>query len=155
VPVVDWDGTGTGVLFQGNDYWSGKSPLSIQWNGATYGTLQLWRAVTGEETLDRSPVGLNVQPGLTDAGGGGTIGNADRLITLSAYELQPHSPLAEAGLNLSQFGLAWDPYHFADDAFIDRFFADAPADFYDNLLPPAGSNLLSVGANQPVTGTMA
>jgi len=155
VPVADWDGTGTGVLFQGNDYWSGKSALSIQWNGATYNTLQLWRAVTGEETLDRSPVGLNVQPGLSDAGGGGTIGNADRLITLTPYELQPDSSLAEAGLNLSQFGLTWDPYHFADDAFIDRFFADTPTDFYDNLLPPSASNLLSVGANQSVTGTTA
>jgi hypothetical protein len=153
VPVVDWDGTGTDVLFQGNDYWSGKSALSIQWNGATYNTLQLWRGVTGEETLDRSPVGLNVQPALNDAGGGGIIGNADRLIALTAYELQPHSPLVKAGLNLSQFGLTWDPYHFADDAFIDRFFADTPTDFYDNLLPPAGSNLFSVGANQSVTGT--
>jgi hypothetical protein len=155
VPVVDWDGTGTGVLFQGNDYWSGKSALSIQWNGATYNTLKLWRAVTGQEMLDRSPVGLNVQPGLTNAGGGGTIGNADRLITLTAYELQPHSPLADAGLDLSQFGITWDPYHFADDAFIDRFFADTPTDFYDNLIPPAGSNLLSVGANQSATGTTA
>jgi hypothetical protein len=155
VPVVDWDGTGTDVLFQGNDYWSGKSALSIQWNGATYNTLQLWRGVTGEETLDRSPVGLNVQPALNDAGGGGIIGNADRLIALTAYELQPHSPLVKAGLNLSQFGLTWDPYHFADDAFIDRFFADTPTDFYDNLLPPAGSNLFSVGANQSVTGTTA
>ncbi|HET6328427.1 MAG TPA: hypothetical protein VFG04_27340, partial [Planctomycetaceae bacterium] len=61
----------------------------------------------------------------------------------------------KAGLDLSQFGLNWDPYHFGDDAFIDRFFADTPTDFYGNLLPPAGSNLLSIGANQSATGTTA
>ena len=96
-------------------------------------------------------VGLHVQPGLTDAGRGGAIGNADRLITLTAYQLRPHSQLADAGLDLSQFGLTWDPYHFADDAFIDRVFSDTPMDFYGNLLPPAGSNEFSVGANQSAT----
>ncbi|HEV3301254.1 MAG TPA: right-handed parallel beta-helix repeat-containing protein [Planctomycetaceae bacterium] len=151
VPVVFWDGSGTDVLFQGNAYWSGNRALSIQWNGATYTTLKAWRAATGEEMLNGSAVGLRVQPGLTDAGGGGTIGNADRLITLTAYQLRPHSQLADAGLDLSQFGLTWDPYHFADDAFIDRVFSDTPMDFYGNLLPPAGSNEFSVGANQSAT----
>ncbi len=149
VPVVSWDGTGTGVLFQGNDYWSGKSPLAIDWNGVTYQTLPGWRAATGQETVHGQPSGLNVQPGLTDAGGGGTIGNANRLITLTAYELQPTSALADAGLDLSAFGLTWDPYHFGDDGFIDRFFADTATDFYSNLLPFAGP--FSVGANQVTT----
>jgi hypothetical protein len=155
VAVVSWDDTGTDVLFQGNDYWSGKSALSIQWNGSTYNTLKAWRAASGEEMLDGKPVGLRVRPELTDAGGGGIIGNADQLVTLTAYELRPHSPLADTGLDLNEFALTWDPYHFADDAFIDRFFADTPTDFYDNLLPPAGSNQFSVGAAQSATETTA
>jgi hypothetical protein len=151
VPVVDWDGTGTNILFQENDYWSGKSALAIQWNGATYSTLKARRTATGEETLDGIPIGLNVRPGLTDAGGGGTIGNADRLVTLTAYKLQPTSPLANVGLDLGDLGLTWDPYHFADDAFLDRAFADTPMDFYGILLPPEGSNQFSIGANQSAT----
>jgi hypothetical protein len=155
VPVVDWDGTGTKILFQENDYWSGKSPLAIQWNGASYSTLKAWRTATGQETLDGIPIGLNVQPGLMDAGGGGTIGNADRLITLTAYVLRPNSPLTDVGLDLGDLGLTWDPYHFADDAFLDRAFADIPMDFYENLLPSQGSNDFSIGANQSTAGNVA
>jgi hypothetical protein len=151
VPVVSWDGTGTGLLFQGNDYWSAKSPLAIDWNGTTYSTLPAWRTATGQEMVHGQPTGLNVQPGLTNAGGGGTIGNADRLITLTAYEIQPNSPLADAGLDLSAFGLTWDPYHFGDDGFIDRFFADTPTDFYSDLLPFAGP--FSIGANQTASAS--
>jgi hypothetical protein len=54
VPVVDWDGTGTDVLFQGNDYWSVKSPLAIEWNGSTYTSLKAWRTATGEEATPTS-----------------------------------------------------------------------------------------------------
>jgi hypothetical protein len=152
VPVVSWDGTGTDVLFQGNDYWSRQSALAIQWNGTTYHNLRAWRAATGEEMLGDEPVGLRVGPGLTDAGGGGTIGNADRLVTLTAYELRRSSPLTHAGLDLAAFGVTWDAYHFANDSFLDRFFNATPTDFYEGLLPSPGSKLFSIGANQAGTG---
>ena len=43
---------------------------------------------------------------LVAAGGGGTAGDADLLGSLGAYQLQPYSPLREAGLNLAAlFGL--------------------------------------------------
>jgi hypothetical protein len=148
VPVVSWDGTGTDVVFQGNDYWSGTSPLTILSNGVTYKSLAAWRAATGEEMLGSEPDGLHVNPGLTDAGGGGTIGNADRLFTLTAYQLLPGSRLTRAGLDLAAFGVTWDPYHMADDPFLGRFFNATPTDFYENLLPPPGSTLFSVGADQ-------
>jgi hypothetical protein len=151
VPVVSWDGTGTDLLFQGNDYWSGNAPLSIQWDGTTYHTLNAWRAATGEEMLGGERVGLHASPGLADAGGGGIIGNADRLVTLTAYELRRNSALARVGLDLAVFGVAWDPYQFADDAFLGRFFGATPTDFYGNLLPTAGSKRFSLGANQAGT----
>jgi hypothetical protein len=148
VPVVSWDGTGTDVVFQGNDYWSGTSPLTILSNGVTYKSLAAWRAATGEEMLGSEPIGLHVNPGLTHAGGGGTIGNADRLFTLAAYQLLPGSRLTRAGLDLAAFGVAWDPYHMADDPFLGRFFNATPTDFYENLLASPGSNLFSIGADQ-------
>ena len=87
-----------------------------------------------------------------DAGGGGIIGNADRLVTLIAYELRGNSALAHAGLDLGALGVMWDAYHFANDGFLDRFFNVAPMDFYGDMLPVAGSRLFSVGADQVGSG---
>jgi hypothetical protein len=149
VPVVSWDGSGTDVLFQGNDYESGTSPFVILSNNVTYHTLAAWRTSTGEETLAGMPVGLRVDPRLNDAGHGGTIGNADLLDTLTAYQLRKDSPVAHAGLDLTQFKVMWDPYRYAGDSFLNRFFSPTPTDFYGDPLPAAGSGLLSIGAHQP------
>jgi Right handed beta helix region len=60
------------------------------WNGAALG----------------SPNGISVNPQLTNPGGGGTIGNADLLDTLTPYQLASTSPLINAGVNLqSRFGI--------------------------------------------------
>jgi hypothetical protein len=149
VPVVFWDGTGTDVLFQGNDYYSSGSPFVIQWNGHTYHTLAAWRARTGEETLAGEPVGFRVDPRLRDPGQGGTIGDADLLDTLTAYQLRRGSPVAHAGLDMSAFQVGWDPYGFADDSFLSQFFNAAPRDFYGNPVPGGSSSLVSIGAYQP------
>jgi hypothetical protein len=62
------------------------------------------------------------------------------------------SSLIHAGLDPNAFGVTWDPYHFANDSFLNRFFDATPTDFYGNLLPPAGSKRFSLGANQVGTG---
>ncbi len=146
VPVVVYYGGGTDNLFQGNDY-SG-STFQIQWLNTTYFSLDTWRAGTGQEMLNGAAVGYEVDPQLRNPGGGGTIGNADLLSTLSAYRLLSTSPLRHAGLDLSQFGIVWDPYNFAGDAFLSRHFRTTPKDFYGNLLPAPGSSLFSIGADQ-------
>jgi hypothetical protein len=153
VPVVASDGTGTDVYFEQNDYWSSDPALTIIWSGSTYQNLDDWSAATGQELVYGNPSGLYVSPGLINPGGGGIVGNADRLATLKAYELQQNSPLANSGLDLSTLAQVWDPYNFANDAFLSRHFNSTPTDFYGNLLPAAGSNLFSVGANQVGTGT--
>jgi hypothetical protein len=151
VPVVNSDGTGTDVLFQGNDYSSSGSANQFVWGGTTYvgfdGPMG-WRTNTGQETLNGAAVGTEQDPQLNNPGGGGTIGNADLLYTLTAYLLRSTSPVRHAGLDLSSFGIAWDPYGYAGDAFLSPFFNTTPTDFYGNPLPAAGSGLFSIGANQ-------
>jgi hypothetical protein len=58
--------------------------------------------------------------------------------------LQPAQPLKHTQSAVARIR----KIHFADDAFIDRFFDDAPADFYADALPPALSGAFSIGADQ-------
>lgn len=105
-PLVNVQSAGSGLLFQGNDYWPSGGAFSINYNGTNYGSLSAWRKATGQEMNGASPTGKSVDPRLNNAGGGGTIGNADLLNTLSAYQLQPGSPMINTGLNLlSLFGV--------------------------------------------------
>jgi hypothetical protein len=157
VPVVSSDAVydpGT-VLLQGNDYWSSGAPFAIQWGGTTYTTLSSWRSATGQETLNGRAVGLRVDPQLNDPGGGGPIGNANLLDTLTAYQLVSTSPVRHAGLDLSRFGIVWDPYDFAGDVFLSRHFDTTPRDFYGDPLPEAGSSLFSIGADQVIAQVAA
>src|SRR5438445_6123748 len=96
----------SGVLFQGNDYWSSGAAFVIKWGATSYSTLAAWRTASGMERLGTTNVGFSVDPQLVNPGGGTIVGNADLLGTLTAYQLQTYSPMCEAGLNLSAlFGL--------------------------------------------------
>jgi hypothetical protein len=151
VPVVSSDGTGMDVLFQGNDYWSSGSADQFVFGDTTYvglDRLMGWRTSTGQETLNGAPVGYEVDLLLNDPGGGGTIGNADRLSSLTAYQLMNRSPVGHAGLDSSQFGITWDPYGYANDTFLSAHFNPRPTDFYGHALPAAGSGRFSIGADQ-------
>ncbi|MDQ3035321.1 MAG: right-handed parallel beta-helix repeat-containing protein [Myxococcota bacterium] len=90
----------TGLLVQGNAYWSSGDDFRIVWRGTSYATLEAWRAATGQEQQGALATGITADPRLTDAGGGATLGDADLLSTLAAYRLQPGSPLIDAGLDL-------------------------------------------------------
>jgi hypothetical protein len=128
VPLLDVPGGQTGIVFQGNDYWSSGGAFSILWNGTTYASLQDWAAATGQEMDGATLVGWDVDPLLEDPGAGGTIGDADALASLAAYRLQPGSPMIDAGLDLAGlFGV--DP---------------GPHDFYGTPLPQGAA--LDIGA---------
>ena len=89
------------VQFQGNDYWPSGGAFSIYWNNShNYNSLASWRTA-GMETIGSTNTGLNLDPQLVNAGGGGTLGNATLLSTLTAYQSLPSSPLREAGLDLN------------------------------------------------------
>ena len=127
--VADWTGTGlhfrnnifqtTGgvpladvvvgnkkdFVFQGNDYWSTGGAFQIRYNNRTYKNLASFQAA-GQEKLNGKSVGSSADPLLTRPGQGGTIGNAELLYTLTAYQLRSDSPLRNSGLNLlSLFGI--------------------------------------------------
>ena len=126
--VVDANITSGGWSFKGNCYWSSGAPLEIVWGDATYTSLDAWRSATGQERLGDSDVGFEVDPKLTNPGGGGTIGNPYLLSTLDAYRLQESSPLIDAGLDLrTVFGIEPGKH-----------------DFYRNALPQGRK--LNVGA---------
>jgi hypothetical protein len=124
-------GTQTGLLFQGNDYWSSGGAFSLKQFTKTYSSLAAWRKGTGEEMLSGAAVGLNVNPLLNSPGNGGTIGNADNLSALSAYQLAPGSPLINAGLNLNQFAIS-----------------PGQNDFYGDPIPDKNSGLFDIGADE-------
>jgi hypothetical protein len=116
VPILDVFSPGSDTIFQGNDYWSSSSNFVISWGSTNYPSLVAWRNNTGQEKLNGQNVGLQDNPLLNNPGHGGTIGNADELDDLTAYQLQPSSPLRSAGLNLrADFGINPGPHDFYGD----------------------------------------
>ncbi len=90
------------ATFSGNVYWSVDGAFDI----TGYKSLEDWRAATGQEILNGKPVGLVVDPKVTELGSNVTVGDPTKLRTLTAYRLQKNSPLIDAGLDLrSLFGI--------------------------------------------------
>ena len=90
------------ATFSGNAYWSVDDKYDI----AGYKSLEDWRAATGQEMLNGKPVGLVVDPKVTELGSNVTVGDPTKLYTLTAYRLQKNSLLIDAGLDLrSLFGI--------------------------------------------------
>ncbi len=93
------------ALYQGNDYWGGAFDLGGFRGG-------------GQETLGQQPVGMQVDPALLDAGGAPAITSPAGFSSLSAYQLQSGSPIASAGLDLTQFGLDPGTHDFYDQTLV-------------------------------------
>jgi hypothetical protein len=90
------------ATFAGNAYWA----VDGAFNFAGYKTLEDWRKATGQEMLNGKPVGIVVDPKVTELGNNVTVGDPTKLYTLTAYRLQKSSPLIDAGLDLrSLFGI--------------------------------------------------
>lgn len=125
----------TGLVFQGNNYWTSGGAFSAVWNGATYNSLAAWIMASGQERRGTTVVALNADPLLTAPGMGGTIGDADNLATLAAYRLRAGSPMVNAGLDLRAL-----------------FMIDPGAqDYYGTALPQGRA--LDVGAHEFPNGT--
>ncbi len=92
----------TMATFAGNVYWAVDGAFDI----AGYKSLEDWRKATGQEMLNGKPVGLVVDPKVTELGSNVTAGDPTKLHILTAYRLQKNSPLIDAGLDLrSLFGI--------------------------------------------------
>jgi hypothetical protein len=97
------------ALFQNNDYW----PSGGAWSVAGYNSLAAWRNA-GQEKVNGTNCGFNIDPKLKSPGGGGTIGNTYALTNLVAYQLQTNSPMIDAGLNVAAlFGVnsGWTDFY--------------------------------------------
>ncbi|HEV3485582.1 MAG TPA: right-handed parallel beta-helix repeat-containing protein, partial [Vicinamibacterales bacterium] len=88
----------TGVRFEGNAYFSAGAAFRILWNGATYTSLSAWRT-TLQETVGGFASGVTMDPLLYSPGLGGTIGDASKLESMSAYRLRDASPAIDRGVN--------------------------------------------------------
>ena len=126
-------------LFQGNNYFDSSNRFAIRWGQSSYGSLSAWlTAATSQERVNGGIVGKNLDPQLTAPGAGGTIGNAQLLESaLTAYKLQPGSPLINGGLNLpGLFGTNPGNRDFYGDGIpIDGAF-DIGADEVSSSSPP-------------------
>jgi hypothetical protein len=100
VRLLDIPSGQDGLLVQHNAYWPSDDTFRIDYHGTTYDSLQAWRDGSGQETLGGAPVGIEADPKLKAPGGGATLGDADLLPTVQAYQLESTSPAIDAGLDL-------------------------------------------------------
>jgi len=114
-PTVIVNATGSGMLFQGNDYWTGSSgAINLRWLGKTYNTLSAWRSATRQETVGSKAVGASVAPMLSDPGNAGTLNNADNLPSVTQYTLLSSSLAIDAGVDLNAMGLSPTHDYYGD-----------------------------------------
>jgi hypothetical protein len=105
LPLIEGENR-PGLIVAGNCYWSAEGAFLANWGGQSYHSLEAWRAATGQERAGEKDTGIAADPKLADAGRGGTLDDADRLDTVTAYRLLPDSPLVDAGLDLrALFGI--------------------------------------------------
>lgn len=96
----------TGVRLEGNAYWTSGGAFRINWRGTVYTSLEAFRAATGQEQVNGSPVGLVADPQLAAIGTGPSFGNATMIAGLWQYRLAPTSQLIDAGIDLAALGIA-------------------------------------------------
>ena len=89
------------VKLEGNGYHASDGRFAVTWDGRSHGSLEAWRAASGQETVGGRSVGLAADPALAAPGRGGTIGDARRLGSLSAYRLRAGSAAIDAGTDLA------------------------------------------------------
>jgi hypothetical protein len=148
VALANYSST-TNIQFEGNDYWTSGGGFNCQaWAGSTddgspgYPSLTAWQGL-GQEENGSTPTGLNVDPSLASPGDGPTVLFSD-LPNMAAhlashYELQPDSPLINAGQLLPALTSTEEPAS-----------VHPPQDFFGNALPIGAP--LDIGPHQPAAG---
>lgn len=93
------------MALQNNAYWGSGSRLNLNWNSQNATTLADFRRISGQETFNGVPVGIETDPQLTAPGTGPSFNNTSLLSTLANYTPLLGSPLVNQGFNLSIFGV--------------------------------------------------
>lgn len=91
------------LKFTGNNFFANDGKFRVSWAGKEYKGIVDWRAKTGQEKANGRATGYQTNPRLRNPGHGGTIGNADKLDTLTAYRLSSKSKMANRGLAIPTF----------------------------------------------------
>jgi Right handed beta helix region len=117
-PLIDYAGT-TGLTFTKNNYFNLSGAFAIWWGGTSYSSVVAWGQDAG---------GLSVNPVLSNPGSGGTVGDATKLSTLTAYTISSaSSPMVNAGAVISSPGTV--------DFYGDALFSGAPDIGADEYIP--------------------
>jgi hypothetical protein len=124
------------TVVQGNGYWNYAGGFAASVGGGSFASLSALHAA-GYERLSGVDVGRNVDPLLTAAGAGGTIGNPDNLTALSAYKLRAGSPMVDAGIDLAALGVSAGGRDYWGDALPQGARLDIGVDeMVSTTLPP-------------------
>lgn len=93
------------LRFQGNFYHAEGGPPTWVWSDRPYGSLEAWRAASGQERLNGRAVGSVADPMLRLPAGAPRLNDTRRLTALEAYRLRPGSPAIDAGIPLRRLGV--------------------------------------------------
>ena len=99
-PLLEIEKNQTGIVFQGNAYWSTTGECLILYEGETYTSLDTWRKATGQEQLNGKPVGVWADPRISHGGENETIGFGKSRSGLLSFRLLSDSPLIDRGIDL-------------------------------------------------------
>jgi parallel beta helix pectate lyase-like protein len=121
-PLVNYPDT-AGFTFTKNNYFNLSGSFVIWWGGTQYSSRTAW----GQDAT-----GFSVNPQLDNPGNGGTIGNADQLPTLTAYQIASTSPMRNVGATVSSPGSV--------DFYGDPLFVGVPDVGADEYWDKAGRN---------------
>jgi hypothetical protein len=160
VSLVRVQMAGTDLVFQGNDYWSSGDACVLEWNFATWSSLDgpdgLRSVAPDFEMLGKRSVAVMTDPRLAHIGDADTVGDSDDLVDgLTGYRMQAGSTLAGAGVDLRSLRVSWDAYDFGKDTFLRSHFSTQPADLFGHDLSQRRSWGLGAGQGDgEVTGSM-
>ncbi len=98
--LIEATDTTNQLAFSNNFFYSHNSEPLIQWGDTVFTSLvafkENYKLMPNEEEM----VVLTADPGLKEPGNGKTLGYPLDLAKLTAYRLEPHSPLIDKGVNL-------------------------------------------------------
>ncbi len=90
----------TDLEFHGNDYYSIAGTPNFTWGGY-FSNINDWQNATGQEMSNGVSTGLYANPDLVNIGSAGVVSDANLAGELTAYTLEPWSPLIDAGVNIA------------------------------------------------------
>ena len=93
------------MALQNNAYWGSGVRLNLNWGYQTATTLADFRRISGQETLNGAPVGVETDPLLTAPGTGPSFNDPGMVTTLTAYKPLPGSPLINKGFSIAALGV--------------------------------------------------